>query len=114
MAGAYHRNSANGYSVSMVSETRKRRAWILLLLVWAVIAGVLAARYVSSRRNAAEQLDREAREQEALRAMDKMDARPKAPETPEVPAAAEPATPPASPAPSAPPASPAVPPKSEG
>ena len=60
------------YSPDMVSPARRRRAWILLLLTWAIIAGVFGARYLSARRDEAARFDREAREQEALRQMDKM------------------------------------------
>jgi hypothetical protein len=56
----------------MVSPARRRRAWILLLLTWAVIAGVFGARYLSARRDAEARFDREAQEQNALRQMDKL------------------------------------------
>lgn len=56
----------------MVSAARRRRAWVLLLLTWAVIAGVLVARLVGRRSEEANRLDREAREQEALRQMDRL------------------------------------------
>ncbi len=72
MGAAYHRDTGLGYCVAMVSPARKRRAWILLLLTWAVIAGVFATRYMANARAERQRFDREAQEQAALRAMDKM------------------------------------------
>jgi len=72
MHAAYHRARRIGYSLAMVSPARRRRAQVLLLLTWAVIAGVLGARYIGGRREANVKLDREAREQEALARMEKM------------------------------------------
>ena len=56
----------------MVSPARRRRAWILLLVTWAVIAGVLIARYALTPNEEQLRLDREAAEQEALRQMDRL------------------------------------------
>ncbi len=72
MTGAYPHVLDFGYSVFMVSAARRRRAWILLLIVWAGIGGVAIARYVEGKRDAAARLDREAAEQAALRAMNQM------------------------------------------
>jgi hypothetical protein len=84
----------------MVSPARKRRAWILLLVIWAVIAGVLAGRAVSNRRAEQARFDREAQEQAALRAMDKLTAEPSPAEAPDPPAEREsPDTPEAPPTP---------------
>jgi len=84
----------------MVSPARKRRAWILLLLTWAVIAGVFATRYMANARAERQRFDREAQEQAALRAMDKMAA-----ESPDA-EATDPQTAPPSSAPSATPSNP--------
>lgn len=90
MLAAYHPLSLRGYSPTMVSSARRRRAWILLLFIWAIIAGVFGARYLSARRDAAARFDREAREQEALRQMDRLAAEaPPANVAPTEPAAAE-------------------------